>query len=56
MKYKCNSQTQYIYKWKDRLNIHGRQQELGEDYFETYPIVVISSTVRILTILSILKK
>ena len=51
MKRKRNIQTQEIYKWKAHLNIHGGQQELGEDYFETYSPVVMSSTVRPLMII-----
>ena len=53
---KRNIQAQEIYKWKTRHNIHGGQQELGEDYFDTYSPEVVSSTVRLLMILSLLKK
>lgn len=56
MKCKRNIQTQEIYKWKAHLNIHGGQQELGEDYFEAYSPVVMSSTVRLLMIISLLKR
>ena len=55
MKRKRNIKTREIYKWKARLNIHGGQQELGEDYFETYSPVVTSASVRLIIIISLLK-
>ena len=54
MKRKRDIKTREVFKWKSRLNIHGGQQELGEDYFETYSPVVTSAATRILLILSIL--
>ena len=52
---KKEHQNKGNYKWKARLNIHGGQHELGEDYFETYPPVVTSVSVRLIMILSLLK-
>jgi hypothetical protein len=40
MKRKLRLLTDEIYKWKVRLNIHGGQQELGINYWETYAPVV----------------
>ena len=54
MKRKRDIKTREVYKWKARLNIHGGQQELGENYFETYLPVVTSVATRILLILSVL--
>ena len=46
--------TQDVYKWKARLNIHGGQQEHGVHYWDTYAPVVTWQTVRLFLILSLL--
>jgi hypothetical protein len=45
-----------IYKWKARLNIDGGKQIHGLDYWETYAPVTSWSTIRIILIISIIKK
>ena len=42
--------------WKARLNIHGGQQEYGTHYTEIYSPVVNWSSVRLITILSIINR
>ena len=40
MRRKCRIESQEIYKWKAQLNIHGRQQVHGINYWDTYTPVV----------------
>ena len=56
MKRKRDIRTREVYKWKARLNIHGGQQEHGTHYTETYSPVVNWSSVRLITILSIINR
>jgi len=56
MKRKRDICTREVYKWKVRLNIHGGQQEYGIHYTETYSPVVNWSSVRLITILSIINR
>ena len=53
MQRKRHIQTQEVYKWKARLNMHGGQQEHGVHYWDTYAPVVTWQTVRFFLILSI---
>ena len=46
--------TQEVYKWKARLNVHGGQQEHGVHYWDTYAPVVTWQTVRLFLIISLL--
>ena len=46
--------TQEVYKWKARLNVHGGQQEHGVHYWDTYAPVVTWQTVRFFFVLSLL--
>ena len=46
--------TQEVYKWKARLNVHGGQQEHGVHYWDTYAPVVTWQTVHLFLILSLL--
>ena len=46
--------TQEVYKWKARLNVHGGQQEHGIHYWDTYAPVVTWQTVRLFLELSLL--
>ena len=46
--------TQEVYKWKARLNVHGGQQEHGIHYWDTYAPVVIWQTIRLFLVLSLL--
>ena len=54
MKRKRRLKTNEIYKHKARLNIHGGQQELGINYWETYAPVVTWAAIRLLLVLSII--
>jgi Reverse transcriptase (RNA-dependent DNA polymerase) len=54
MKRKRRLRTNEIYKHKARLNIHGGQQELGVNYWETYAPVVTWAAIRLLLALSII--
>ena len=54
MRHKQRIKTQEVYKWKARLNMHGRQQEHCVHYWDTYAPVVTWQTVRFFLILSIL--
>ena len=54
MRWKRRIKTQEAYKWKAQLNMHGRQQEHGVHYWDTYAPVVTWQTVRFFLILSIL--
>ena len=54
MRRKRRINTQEVYKWKARLNVHGGQQEHGVHYWDTYTPVVTWQTVRFFLILSIL--
>jgi uncharacterized protein with PQ loop repeat len=54
MKRKRKLLTNKIYKHKARLNIHGGQQELGKNYWETYAPVISWEVIRILLVLVIM--
>ena len=54
MRRKRRINTQEVYKWKERLNVHGGQQEHGVHYWDTYAPVVTWQTVRFFMILSLL--
>ena len=54
MKRKRRLLTNEIYKHKARLNIHGGQQELGVNYWETYAPVVTWAAIRLLLVLLII--
>ena len=54
MRRKRRINTQEVYKWKARLNVHGGQQEHGVHYWDTYAPVVTWQTVQFFLILSIL--
>ena len=54
MRRKRRINTQEVYKWKARLNVHGGQQEHGVNYWYTYAPVVTWQTVRLFLILSLL--
>ena len=45
MRRKRRINTQEVYKWKARLNVHGGQQEHGVHYWDTYAPVVTWQTV-----------
>lgn len=55
MKRKRRILTREVYKWKARLNVHGGQQELGVNYWETYAPVVNWSSLRMFLVISILQ-
>ena len=46
--------TQEVYKWKARLNVHGGQQEHGVHYWDTYAPVVTWQMVCLFLVLSLL--
>ena len=52
MRHKRRINTQEVYKWKARLNVHGGQQEHGEHYWDTNAPVVTWQMVHLLMILS----
>ena len=54
MRRKRRINTQEVYKWKARLNVHGGQQEHGVHYWDTYAPVVTWQTMRFFLILSLL--
>ena len=54
MRCKRRINTQEVYKWKARLNVHGGQQEHGVHYWDTYAPVVTWQTVHQFLILSLL--
>ncbi len=54
MKRKRRVKTNEVYKHKARLNVHGGQQELGVNYWETYAPVVTWAAIRMILILVIL--
>jgi Reverse transcriptase (RNA-dependent DNA polymerase) len=54
MKRKRRLKTNEVYKRKARLNIHGGQQELGVNYWETYAPVLTWPAIRLLLALSII--
>ena len=54
MRRKRRIQTQDVYKWKARLNVHGDQQVHGVHYWDTYTPVVTWQTVRLFLILSLI--
>ena len=56
MKRKRDIMTNWVYKWKTRLNIHGGRQEYGVNYTETFSPVVNWLTVRMILTLSIIHK
>jgi hypothetical protein len=51
MKRKRKLLTNEVYKHKARLNVHGGQQELGVNYWETYAPVVTWAAIRIILVL-----
>ena len=55
MRRKRRLDTQEVYKWKARLNVHGGKQKYGVDYWETYSPVVQWTTTRLFLILSVLR-
>ena len=55
MRRKIRINTQKIYKWKVRQNVHGGQQDYGMHYWETYAPVVAWQTLRIFMILSLIQ-
>jgi hypothetical protein len=48
--------TQEVYKWKARLNIHGGKQEKDVNYWEMYAPVVGWPTIRLFLIMMVLNK
>jgi hypothetical protein len=54
MKRKRRVKTNEVYKHKARLNVHGGQQELGVNYWETYAPVVTWAAIRMILVLVIL--
>ena len=54
MRRKRRINTQEVYKWKARLNVHGGQQEHGVHYWDTYAPVVTWQMVHLFLILSLL--
>ena len=54
MRRKRKINTQEVYKWKARLNVHGGQQVHGVHYWDTYAPVVTWQTVRLFLILSLI--
>ena len=54
MRCKRRINTQEVYKWKARLNVHGGQQEYGIHYWDTYALVVTWQTIRLFLIISLL--
>ena len=54
MRRKRRINTQEVYKWKARLNVHGGQQEHSVHYWDTYAPVVTWQTVRLFLVLSLL--
>ena len=55
MRRKRRLESQEVYKWKARLNVHGGKQKYGIDYWETYSPVVQWTTTRLFLILSVLR-
>ena len=54
MKRKRDIQTNKVYKWKARLNVHGGRQTYGVNYWETFSPVVTWITIRIVFLLIII--
>ena len=46
MQRKRHIESQEIYKWKARLNVHGGQQVHGINYWDTYTPVVVWPVIR----------
>ena len=55
MRRKRRINTQEVYKWKARLNVHGGQQEHGVHYWDTYALVLTWQTVCLFLILPLLR-
>ena len=55
MRHKRRIESQQIYKWKARLNVHGGQQVHGINYWDTYTPVVAWPVIRFFFILSIIQ-
>ena len=55
MRRKRRIESQEIYKWKARLNVHGGQQVHGIKYWDTYTPVVAWPVIRFFFILSIIQ-
>ena len=56
MKRKRHIDTQEVYKWKARLNLHGGKQELGVNYWETYAATLSWPTIRFFLTLALINK
>jgi Reverse transcriptase (RNA-dependent DNA polymerase)/GAG-pre-integrase domain len=56
MRRKRNIQTQEVYKWKARLNVHGGKQTKNLNYWETYAPVASWSSIRLVMNLAAYKK
>ena len=56
MKCKRDMLTRKIYKYKDRLNVHGGQQEFGVNYYQTYSPVVNWFCIRIISLIAMLNQ
>jgi hypothetical protein len=54
MKQKCRIKTQEVYTWKARLNVHGRHQVYGVNFWETFAPVVTWASIQSVLILSLL--
>jgi Reverse transcriptase (RNA-dependent DNA polymerase) len=54
MKRKRRLKTNKVYKHKARLNIHGGQQELGVNYWETHAPVVTWAVIRLFLVLALM--
>jgi hypothetical protein len=54
MKRKRRINTQEVYKWKARLNVHGGKQIKNVHYWETYSPVVKWSSIRMFLTLAII--
>jgi hypothetical protein len=48
MRRKRRIETQEVYKWKARLNIHGGKQEKGVNFWETYAPVATWAAIRVI--------
>jgi Reverse transcriptase (RNA-dependent DNA polymerase) len=56
MRRKRDIQTQEVYKWKARLNVHGGKQVRGLNYWETYAPVASWSSIRLIMNLAAYKR
>jgi hypothetical protein len=51
---KCNLTTNKLKSHKARMNLHGRKQVYGMNYFETYAPIVIWFAIRLMIIFGII--